>query len=81
MGKKLNKEDFIKNAYEIHKENYDYSLVEYKNNKTKVEIICKVHGVFNQLPIHHINGKSGCPKCYGNIKRTSEEFIIKAISI
>lgn len=40
---------FIKRANEIHHYKYDYSLVEHINNSTKVKIICKIHGDFNQL--------------------------------
>ena len=78
MGKRLNNEIFIKKAKEIHGDEYDYSLINYKNNKTKVNIICKKHGVFSQLPINHINGKSGCYNCYNNVKLTNKEFIEKS---
>jgi hypothetical protein len=56
------KEKFIEKANSIHNNFYDYSLVEYKNNKTKVKIICPKHGVFEQQPINHTNGQ-GCRKC------------------
>lgn len=35
---------FIEKARGIHGDKYDYSLVNYKNNKTKVDIICPAHG-------------------------------------
>jgi len=54
---------FIKEASILHNNSYDYSLVEYINNDTNVEIICKKHGSFKQLPTNHINGRKGCPKC------------------
>lgn len=41
-------EEFILDAVKIHGNKYDYSLVEYTNCKTKVKIICKKHGVFEQ---------------------------------
>ena len=47
---------------ELNGDLYDYSKVEYKNNNTKVEIVCKEHGSFLQSPKSHING-NGCPKC------------------
>jgi hypothetical protein len=53
---------FIKKSRDIHKNKYDYSNVEYFNNSTKVSIICKKHGDFEQSPNNHTNGK-GCPKC------------------
>ena len=52
---------FIKSSIDIHGDKYDYSLVDYKNNKTKVKIICHKHGIFEQRPIGHINSKNGCP--------------------
>ena len=40
--KKHTKDDFISKAKEIHGDKYDYSKVVYKNNKTKVTILCNV---------------------------------------
>ncbi|ELO2703246.1 hypothetical protein QWR64_003982 [Escherichia coli] len=59
---KKSSEEFIKEARPINGDEYDYSLVEYVNNNTKVKIICKVHGVFEQTPINHLKGE-GCPLC------------------
>ena len=56
------KEDFIKKAREVHGNKYDYSKVEYVNNKTKVCIICPEHGEFEQIASYHMGG-NGCPKC------------------
>jgi len=66
-------EQFIKESKEVQGDKYDYSLVNYIDSKTKVKIICKKHGIFNQLPIGHLNGK-GCEKCVGKNK-TTEQFI------
>lgn len=55
--------DFLNEAKKIHEDKYDYSLVDYKNNKHKIKIICSTHGEFEQSPDHHINRKHGCPKC------------------
>lgn len=60
--RKLTTEEFIKRARDIHGNKYDYSKVEYINNKTKVCIICHEHGEFWQTPGNHING-AGCPDC------------------
>ena len=59
---KATKKDFIEKVRKVHGELYDYSKVDYKNNLTPVEIFCKVHGNFTQLPAVHLRG-SGCPKC------------------
>lgn len=47
---------------ELNGELYDYSKVFYKNNNTKIEIMCKEHGLFLQTPKSHMRG-DGCPKC------------------
>ena len=52
--------DFIEKANLVHNNKYDYSLVNYINNKTKVKIICKIHGAFEQIPDSHLRGR-GCP--------------------
>ena len=36
-------EEFIADAKKIHGEKYDYSIVEYINNKTKIIINCPIH--------------------------------------
>ena len=54
---------FIEKAKSIHGDKYDYSKVEYVNSKTKVCIICPVHGEFWQDPGSHIVKKYGCRFC------------------
>lgn len=55
-------EKFIKKAQKTHKNKYDYSLVNYKDSKAKVKIICPIHGIFKQTASNHIFG-AGCPIC------------------
>lgn len=62
-AKPKTREQFIKRAKEIHGNLYDYSLVDYINNRTPVTIICKVHGKFYQTPSNHTGCKHGCRKC------------------
>jgi very-short-patch-repair endonuclease len=83
MPKKSNREEFIKKAIEKHGDKYDYSNVNYINSKTDVEIICPIHGVFNQRPNNHLNGAE-CPKCYDRSDKISSDtpkFIEKARKI
>ena len=74
---------FINKANDIHNNKYDYSLVVFTNTDTKVEILCPIHGKFEQTPYHHINRGQGCPTC-GRLKaaetKTSDlsTFILKA---
>lgn len=77
----MKKEEFVEKAIKIHGNKYDYSKVEYVNNKTNVCIICPEHGEFWQAPDKHINRKQGCPKCYGNVKKTTDDFINDAIKV
>ena len=76
-------EQFIKDARKIHGDRYDYSKVEYKNNETKVCIICPIHGEFWQNPNSHLSGCK-CPKC-ANLefpkKYNTKTFIEKAREI
>jgi very-short-patch-repair endonuclease len=72
---KKNTELFIKKANEIHDGLYDYSLVDYKTNSTKVKIICKKHGVFETRAVNHLTLKRGCPHC----KISKNEILISKI--
>ena len=46
---------FIEKALKVHGDIYDYSRVNYKNMITKVKIVCKKHGEFEQTPNNHIH--------------------------
>jgi len=76
------KETFLSQAKEIHGEKYDYSKVEWKNTRTKITIICPIHGEFPQIPQNHILKKSGCRKCgrliaKSKINKYDTEYFIK----
>ena len=85
MGKKVTTEDFIIKANLIHNDKYHYTKVKYINVKTKIVIICPIHGAFEQTPNKHL-GDKGCSKC-GFISRCNKarsntnEFIVKAMNI
>lgn len=76
-------ESFIEKAKQVHGENlYDYSMVEYKNAKIKIKIICPIHGIFEQSPSGHLSGK-GCFKCKGSkisqsLFMSNDDFLKKA---
>lgn len=65
--KYTDRETFIEKAKVVHGNKYDYSKVEYINNKTKVCIICPIHGEFWITPSNHLLGR-GCREC-GIIKQ------------
>lgn len=62
MPKKLTTQEFVEKAKFVHGDKYDYGLVEYINNHTKVKIVCPTHGEFLQIAHDHINGCI-CKKC------------------
>ncbi len=85
MVKKLNTQEFINKSIKIHGDVYDYSKVEYINTRTKIIIICNIHGEFLQRPNSHLQN-SGCLKCSieirkNNLRSSTEEFIIKSHNI
>ena len=65
-NKKYTKNTFVDKSRLVHGYRYDYSKSLYKNNETKLEIICLEHGSFFQQPNSHFKG-SGCPECYKDV--------------
>src|ERR1035441_6864411 len=64
------KESFIEKAQGIHNGKYDYSKIIYKKNqKTKIKIVCPIHGEFEQRIDHHLSG-CGCFKCGHELRKT-----------
>ena len=59
---KYTTQQIVAQFIKVHKDTYDYSQVNYIHSQTKVKIICKVHGIFEQLIGMHRQGQ-GCAKC------------------
>ena len=79
--KYITTEGFICKANILHNK-YDYSETQYVNSKTNVNIKCKEHGIFEQIPNDHLSGK-GCPKCgliYNKMEEEVKDFI-KSLNI
>ena len=77
---KLNKsstEEFIIKSNFKHFNKYCYDKVNYIDDKTKVIIICPVHGEFEQSPTSHKQG-NGCPYCAGTAKPNIADIVDKA---
>ena len=72
ISQKTNKEEFIKKAKNIFP-NYDYSLVDYKNEHSKIKVICPEHGVFYKILNDLLNG-FGCPECSRNRYKGEEKI-------
>lgn len=65
---------YIRKAKEVHGDKYDYSQFKYITSTTKVDIMCRDHGVFHQTPDSHIRGR-GCPECSGKLKKNTQSVI------
>lgn len=76
MPKALTKEEFIIKSTNVHGNKFDYSKVIYKNNQTKIEIICPIHNSFYLTPGKHLQGR-GCQICSGS-QLNKIEFIVRA---
>jgi hypothetical protein len=76
-GRTKTTQEFISEAYEINGNKFDYSRVEYKHGKQKVEILCEKGHLFHQTPNSHLK-KHGCPICTKKKRLTSEEFVYKS---
>lgn len=70
-------EEFIEQANKVHNNKYDYSKIEYINERTPITIVCPIHGEFQQKPYAHLQGK-GCFECKGSKRKTNKEFITEA---
>lgn len=75
LFKTRTKEEFLIEANLIHNNKYDYELTNYITCKDKIKIKCKKHGIFEQTPDGHINGKQGCPKCSSTNSKMEEEIV------
>lgn len=74
---KLDINKFIEKAKEVHGDKYDYSLVEYKTYDENINIVCPIHGQFEQTPNNHLKG-SDCLKCSLNNRVINNNFVKKA---
>jgi len=82
MPNKLTKDEFINKCKLIHKDRYDYSLVEYVNSTTRIKIYCNTcKEYFYQTPAKHLHLKRGCQKCGGSKKLSKKDFIEKSKEI
>ena len=73
MGKKKTHEEFIKQLNEVHGDGVYIPLEKYINNKTKILVKHNDCGYeWSVIPYSLLN--NGCPKCAGNIKKTTKDI-------
>lgn len=84
--RRLTTETFILEAVKRNSGDYDYSLVNYVDNRTKVSISCNTcKHVFIQSPDSHLSG-SGCPECARSNKSinytlSNEDYVERAVQV
>ena len=65
IGRHTTEDELITEFIKVHGDRYDYSNLNFVNKKLNINIICSVHGQFEQEPMKHANG-ANCPKCQGH---------------
>lgn len=85
MTKKKTIDEIKNNFIKVHGNKYDYSRVEYVNNRTNVKIVCPQHGEFEQTPSNHVRGANcyycSIIICANNRRSNTSEFVNRAIEI
>lgn len=84
VGKRpITKSHFLNQAQCIHGELYDYNSVDFCSitNQSKINIVCKIHGMFTQTVTNHIHNRAGCMGCSGKTQYTFESFSARASHI
>lgn len=74
-------EEFVRRAKDVHGDLYTYEKSEYINNSAPVCITCRTHGDFYQSPSNHVNGKTGCPECFGKHRHSKETWVALAVAV
>lgn len=69
-----NTKQFVDMARGLHGSQYDYSNTTYSGSNIKVNITCRIHGMFSQTPRSHLGG-SGCPLCVWNRDQPTKVYI------
>ncbi len=81
MPAKLESNHFFNRCRVAHHDKYDYSKAIFLNLRTKIIIICPIHGDFHQKALSHLQGH-GCQKCVFDYNVMSfDEFTKRAIEI
>jgi hypothetical protein len=74
MSKKITTQillDRVKKANPHMFDNCDYTNTVYSNRRTKITVICKLHGQFNVWPGDHMRGFSGCKNCIDEKRKST----------
>ena len=57
-------ESFLKDAFNLYGNKFEYSEAEWINKSRKIKILCKIHNeYFYETPYNHLKGTKGCKIC------------------
>jgi predicted nucleic-acid-binding Zn-ribbon protein len=70
-------ESIISKFVKIHGDTYNYSLVNYKGYAKPVQVVCKIHGIFEVKPSDHVHDETGCLKCSKRISKVERRWLDK----
>jgi G:T-mismatch repair DNA endonuclease (very short patch repair protein) len=71
---KLNNSEFMTMARKVHGDKYEYDLSSYTHYRSKVTVICKIHGPFLQSAENHYSAGAGCPSCAVRLSAPENEI-------
>ena len=65
MGQRIDRDTFLKRAFERFGDHYDYSAMVYRSYKSPIRIRCKDHPVrwITITPERHLQTTGGCKYC------------------
>ena len=73
---RLSQEEFISRVHEVWGDRWDLSRAIFEGTKSKVVVVCPLHGEFQQTPLGLFRKSLGCPGCLRTKSlTTTEEFI------
>ena len=71
-----NEKKFFEEVYKIHGDRYTFEHTKYIDRRHKIDVTCKIHGVFS-LNSQIFKDGSSCKKCYHDTMRKSREKFIE----
>lgn len=75
VHKRRGQDEFVADAISVHRDAFTYEKAEFAGMTTRVVVTCRVHGDFSIIPASLILRGSGCSRCAGLHKKTTDEFV------
>lgn len=69
------KNEFIEKSKTKFGEKFNYEKLNYIDSKTKVTLICPIHGEFSITPHAHLLSPTGCQECSKHVPRKKKQLV------